>query len=121
MLKNLFTKRNKNKNNEVDYSCSMDEAGIADILFIKLKKDITNAVNNYGKNIEYVIMSTDITYSVLFSSGVSRIRIFNRINYLLEESIGFRMRYSPNKNSPLYGVGNRIIVSKYNKYSSNTN
>lgn len=120
MLNKLFSKFNKKKEIKQDeYSCTVTEAVTADKLHDILKKELSNAIKQQGENIEYVIMSSDSTYSILFSSGISRIRVFNRINYLLEESMGYKMRYElASKTTVLYGLGSKIVVTKI---MSNTN
>lgn len=114
MFKNVLSKLNKNNriNEEDKYSCEMDEAATAELLFIKLRNEIANANNKYGEGSDYVIMGSDISYAILFVNNIARLRIFNRLNYLLQESIGYKMEFVYANNAKLYGLGNKIIVSK---------
>ena len=114
MFKNVLSKLNKNNriNEEDKYSCEMDEAATAELLFIKLRNEIANSNSKYGENSDYAIMGSDISYAILFVNNLTRVRIFNRLNYLLQESIGYKMEFIYDKNAKLYGIGNKIIVSK---------
>ena len=81
------------------------------MLFDKIKNDLDKMVNQYGYEAEYAIPSSNIAYSVLFIDNITRVRLFNRINFLLND-IGYKMDYKNTNNQIIYKYGNVLIISK---------
>ena len=113
MIKKLLKNLNKrNMNEEIDYICGLTGTwGLltAEILFVKILNKTSIDGINYGGISEFTISSSDKSFYILFSDP-KRLEMFNRINQLLNELVGYKIEYIGNKND-------KILVSKIsNKY-----